>query len=101
MLQNITLVAGPDAAESEIQTWDMAHKISSIGKIAKPYGIDTYFRAGVWKPRTKYWEKINSQRIDFFHKVIHLKGRIHYYPGRQTLPHQVFLGLESLYRIIL
>jgi len=52
MARGITIVAGPCAAETRTQTMNMGYKISLIGGIAKPFGIEYKFRAGAWKPRT-------------------------------------------------
>ena len=70
MAKDITIVAGPDSAESERQTYEMGYKIGFIGKIAKRYGINFKFRSGAWKPRTEYWEKGgNGDRKKVFHGV--------------------------------
>ncbi len=61
-VQNIVIVAGPCAAETEEQVFDMAHKISLIRDVAEYYRIDVKFRAGAWKPRTFYRNK-GGERI--------------------------------------
>jgi len=50
----ITIVAGPCAVESEEQTMDMGEKISTILHIAASYNIRGMFRGGAYKPRTNF-----------------------------------------------
>lgn len=45
MIENLILIAGPCAAESEAQVMETATALSKLGV--------SMFRAGVWKPRTK------------------------------------------------
>ena len=40
------IIAGPCSAETEEQTLDTAHQIAKLGNVS-------YYRAGIWKPRTK------------------------------------------------
>jgi 3-deoxy-D-arabino-heptulosonate 7-phosphate (DAHP) synthase len=60
------IVAGPCAVESETQILEMAHKISVIRDIAKPYGIEIKMRGGAWKPRTLLFEESNGHKKKVF-----------------------------------
>lgn len=54
--QNICIVAGPCAVESEEQIHEIGGKIARIrDAVPKEYGIDFKLRGGAWKPRTKYY----------------------------------------------
>jgi chorismate mutase len=66
--QQISLIAGPCAAESEVQMLTTAHALAAIGvKI---------FRAGVWKPRSKpnNFEGVGEQGLVWLQKVQHETG---------------------------
>ena len=52
MKEEIVLVAGPCAVESEDQIMDMAYKISVLRDVAHDYAIGIKLRGGAWKPRT-------------------------------------------------
>ncbi len=52
--EDLVIVAGPCAVESEEQINDMAYKISLIRNIVQPYCIGMKLRGGAWKPRTLY-----------------------------------------------
>ncbi len=49
----IVIVAGPCAVESQEQIMSMAYKISLIRNIVEPHKIHIKFRGGAWKPRTQ------------------------------------------------
>lgn len=59
--EEITIVAGPCAVESEEQIRDMGYKISLIKDLAQPYNIGLKLRGGAWKPRTLYYK--NGEKI--------------------------------------
>ena len=44
--RRLTLIAGPCSAETEAQTLRAAREVAALGRAH-------YFRAGVWKPRTR------------------------------------------------
>lgn len=58
------LIAGPCSAESESQLLEVAHNIKNLSGI-------TYFRAGVWKPRTRpnCFEGIGAPALSWLQQV--------------------------------
>ena len=53
-VEEIGVVAGPCAVESEEQIMSMAYKISLIRDVAQEFNINVKLRGGAWKPRTLY-----------------------------------------------
>ncbi len=64
MCDDFTIISGPCSAESEEQVMQTAEELS---KYVKP----TWFRAGVWKPRTRpgSFEGVGSKGLVWLKKV--------------------------------
>ncbi|MFP4176531.1 MAG: hypothetical protein ACLFT2_04835 [Candidatus Brocadiia bacterium] len=59
---NIFVVAGPCAVESERQTLATARSVSWMQDIVEPFQVTMGFRGGAWKPRTEYRDR-NANKV--------------------------------------
>jgi hypothetical protein len=60
--EQIMVVAGPCAVESEEQTLSTARQVGRIRDIVRPMNIHVAYRGGAWKPRTEYHDA-DSNRV--------------------------------------